>query len=165
MTTAKRRWVPIVGGVVALVVIIGIAGALVSFAWLREHTTVERDISVSRAEAAFAAAAGRFPDRRPAVEFDDDRHPRPAVPLRRNPGTVTTLHLLAWDPGERALADVALPMWLIRLKSGPIEFGSYVAGVDDQGVRLTVEDIDRMGPGVLVDYTAPSGERVLLSAQ
>jgi hypothetical protein len=56
-------------------------------------------------------------------------------------------------------------MWLLRLKSGPIEFGTYVSGLDDHGVRLEVADLERYGPGVLFDLTRPSGERVLLSAQ
>jgi hypothetical protein len=166
MTTAKRRWVPIVAGVAVLLVFLGIGAALISFAWLREHTTLERDVAASRADEAFAAAVKGFLDPRPAIEVGEDRRPRPAAGLpRRNPGQVTTLHLLAWDPGERALADVTLPMWLVRLKSGPIQFGGYVSGLDDHGVRLTAEDIERLGPGVLLDFTAPSGERVLLSAQ
>ena len=73
--------------------------------------------------------------------------------------------MLAWDPGERALADVTLPMWLLRLKSGPIQLGGYVTGMDDHGVRLTADEIARMGPGVILDLTTPTGERVLLSAQ
>ena len=75
------------------------------------------------------------------------------IAARKNPGTVTTVHVLAWDPDERALASVALPMWLLRLKSGPIEFGTYVSGFDDHGVRLEVADLERYGPGVLFDLT------------
>ena len=166
MTTGKRRWVPIVAGVAVLLVLLGIGVAVVAFAWFREHTTFERGVVASRADEAFAAAAGRFSDPRPAFQLDADRRPRAAPgPARRNPGQITLLHLLAWDPEERALADVTLPMWLVRLKSGPIEFGQYASGLDDHGVRLTVEEIEALGPGVLLDFTAPSGERVLLSAQ
>ena len=143
MTTAKRRWVPIVGGAVALVVLLGIAGAALSFAWLREHTTLERDIPVARATEAFAAVARRFSDPRPAVEFDTQRRPHPATTLRTNPGEVTTLQVVAWDPDERALADVTLPMWLLRLKAGPIQLGGYVTGMDDHGVRLTADLVYR----------------------
>ncbi len=165
MTPVRRRWVPIVGGAVALVVLLGIAAAALSFVWLREHTTLERDIPAARAIEAFAAVGRRFPDPRPAVEFDAQRRPRPAATLRANPGEVTTLRVLAWDPDERALADVTLPMWVLRLKSGPIQLSGYVSGMDDRGVRLTADEITRMGPGVILDLTTPAGERVLLSAQ
>lgn len=166
MATTKRRWVPIVGGVVALLVLLGIVATTISIVWLRERTTLSRDVSVTRASEAFAAAAQRFADPRPAIELGDDRRPRPATGTpRRNPGSIGELRVLAWGAKEQALADVTLPLWLLRLKSGPIVFGSYVSGLDDRGVRLTAEEIERLGPGVLIDLTTPSGDRVLVSAQ
>lgn len=95
MAIVTRRWVPIVGGAVALIVLLRIAGAALSFAWLREHTTLERDLPPARATEAFAAVARRLPDPRPAVEFDAERRPHPAATLRTNPGEVTTLQVLA----------------------------------------------------------------------
>jgi len=166
MTTTKRRWLPIVGGIAALAVLLGIVATTLSVVWLRERTTIARDVSTTRANEAFAAAAQRFADSRPAFELGDDRRPRPAAGApRRNPGSVSDLHVLAWAAQEQTLADVTLPLWLLRLKSGPIAFGTYVSGLDDHGVRLTAEEIERLGPGVLIDFTAPDGDRVLLSAQ
>lgn len=167
MAKTTRRWLPIVAGIAVLVVFVGIGAIAISVAYFSEHTSVERDIDIARAEAAFAAAKNRFADPRPVVEFDDQRRPRyvEGIATRKNAGTVTTVHVLAWDPDEHALASVALPMWLLRLKSGPIEFGTYMSGLDDHGVRLEVADLERYGPGVLFDVTAPSGGRVLLSAQ
>lgn len=167
MATTSRRWLPIVAGIAVLVVFIGIGAIAISVAYFNEHTTMERGIDRGRADSAFAEAKGRFADPRPVLEFDDQRRPHyvEGIAARKNPGTVTTVHVLAWDPEERALASVALPMWLLRLKSGPIEFGTYVSGLDDHGVRLEVADLERYGPGVLFDLTRPSGERVLLSAQ
>jgi hypothetical protein len=165
MAKVKRPWVAIVAGVAILLVVVGIGVGVVSIAWLRENTTLERGVDTARADDAFAAAIRQFPDPRPALEVGEDRRPRPAAgAVRRNPGQVTTLHVLAWDPAERALADVTLPLWLVRLKSGPIVFGGYVSGLDDHGVRFTAEEIERMGPGVLVDLRPASGERVLLFA-
>ncbi len=166
MTTTKRRWVPIVAGVAALLVLLGIVAATVSIVWLRERTTIGRDVSATQATETFAAAAQRFADPRPAFELGDDRRPQPAAgAARRNPGSITDLRVLAWGAREQTLADVTLPLWLLRLKSGPIVFGSYVSGLDDRGVQLTAEDIERLGPGVLIDFATPSGDRVLISAQ
>jgi hypothetical protein len=84
-----------------------------------------------------------------------------AVPGRR----LDTLHVLAWDPDEGKLAKVSLPFWFLRLKSTPIELSAYASGFDDEGVSLRAEDIEKYGPGVILDYSTPSGERVLLWAQ
>ena len=166
MKTQKRRWLPIVAGGAGLIVMLGIVAAGVSFVWLREHTTIARDVSSARADDAFGQVARRFADARAAIEIGGDGRPRPAPgATRRNRGEVTTLRVLAWDAREHALADVTLPLWLVRLKSGPIELGGYVAGMADHGVRLTVEEIERMGPGVILDYAMPSGNRVLLSVE
>ena len=167
MANTARRWLPIVAGIAVLCVFLGIGAIAVSVAYFSEHATVERDIDGARAGGAFDEAKQRFADPRPVVEFDAEGRPRyvEGIAGRKNPGTVSAVHVLAWDPDERALASVALPMWLLRLKSGPIEFGTYVSGFDDHGVRLEVADLERYGPGVLFDFTAPSGERVLLSAQ
>ena len=41
-----------------------------------------------------------------------DAHYVEGIATRRNAGTVTTVHVLAWDPDEHALASVALPTGL-----------------------------------------------------
>ena len=166
MATGKRRWVPIAAGIAVLLAFVGIGVIVVSVMWFNENATFERNVGRPRAEEAFAAAARRFPDPRPAIEIGDDRRPRPApgAATRKNPGQITTLHVLAWDPKEGALADITVPMWLVRLKSGPIELGGYVDGLDNRAVRITAEDIERLGPGVVVDHELASGGRVLLSA-
>jgi hypothetical protein len=155
-----------VAGIAVLLAVVGIGALVVSVSWLQNNAEVTRDVGAAAADAAFAAEVGTFPDPRPVVEFGADRRPRmtEGIADRSNPGTVTMLHVLAWDAREGTLARVALPMWLIRLKSGPIEFGAYASGMDDLGVRLDVSDIDRYGPGVLIDYTSPARDRVLFSA-
>lgn len=166
MSTATRKWGPIVGGLLALLVMAGLAAAGLSYYWLRDHMTVARNLPAASADAAFAAAARVFQNPRPAFEIGEDQRLRPAPGSpRRNAGTVATLHVLAWDARRHALTDVTLPMWMVRLKSGPIEFGGYASGIADHGVRLTAEAIDQLGPGILLDYHAPNGNHVLLSAQ
>jgi hypothetical protein len=37
--------------------------------------------------------------------------------------------------------------------------------MDDEGVDLRPEDIEKFGPGIVLDTTSPSGERVLVWTQ
>jgi hypothetical protein len=55
-----------------------------------------------------------------------------------------------------------VPFWLLRLKSGPIAFSSYAANFDDERLRLSVEDLERRGPGIVVDFDDPREGRVLI---
>ena len=103
---------------------------------------------------AFDDVHAKFPGR-PLIEIKDgepesvgDRSSQPASRVE-----LTTLHVLAWDPDDEHLVRVEIPFWVLRLKSGPISFSSYAAGLRSDRVRLTVEDIEQHGPGIVVDVT------------
>ena len=51
------------------------------------------------------------------------------------------------------------------MKSGPIRISAYQQGWDDRGVSFRVEDIEKHGPGIIVDVTEPNEGRVLIWAQ
>ena len=78
---------------------------------------------------------------------------------------LTTLHLIAFDDDDGDLARVDIPFWLLRMKSGPIAFGSYASGFDDERIKLTVEDIERRGPGIVLDLQRQGEGRVLVWAE
>lgn len=166
MTTKRRRWPIVLAGVAVFVIVVIIALAVAGSLFIRENVQVARGAGRHNAEVAFDAAKTRFPDARPLLVLDADRRPvlTPGLESRRNPGTVTSLHILAWDADEDALATVTLPMWLLRLKSGPIAFGEYASGLDG-AVRLEPADVERHGPGIVLDFETPDGNRVLLTAQ
>ena len=167
MAAAKRRWLPIVAGGLVLVAMVAIGVGVVSVMWFRDQVDVARGTDRTTAEAAFATARRQFADPQPILEMGPNRHPVfvPGAERRKNPGRVTSVQILAWDADEHALATITLPMWLLRLKSGPIVFGQYVSGMDDGGVRLDPKDLERYGPGVVLEFEGPRGNRVLLTAQ
>lgn len=166
-SSQKRKWLPIVAGVAVLFVFLGIGVAVVSISWFRDNVVVSRGTTRDAAQQAFDARRREFPDPRPVLEFGVDKKPSyvAGIESRRNPGSVSALHVLAWDADEHALATVTLPMWLLRMKSGPIVFGEYVSGLDDHGVRLTPADLEKYGPGVVLEFETPDGNRVLLTAR
>jgi hypothetical protein len=162
----RRNWILIVFGVLVLVVFVGIGAVIAIAAWFQQNlqvqTTNERD-----AETAFVEVRQKFSTRAPLLEIKNGRPSYAAGrPSASDPTTsLSTLHVLAWDPDDGELARVAVPFWLLRLKSDPIEFSSYASGLDDDGVDLRAEDIERYGPGIILDTTTPGGGRVLLWAQ
>jgi len=166
MTTRRRRWPIVLAGVAVVIVVVIIALAVAGSVFIRENVQVVRGAGRHNAEAAFDAAKRRFPDARPLLAMDADRRPvlTPGLESRRNPGSVTSLHILAWDADDDGLATVTLPMWLLRLKSGPITFGEYASGLD-KGVRLEPADVERHGPGIVLDFEGLDGNRVLITAQ
>ncbi|MGQ0735995.1 MAG: hypothetical protein ACT4QD_20370 [Acidobacteriota bacterium] len=163
--TARRRWVPILFGVGVLLVFIGIGVGLAITAWVRENVQVASATDAD-AQAEFEVIRSKFPGRPPLLELRDGRpHYTTARTQGAAPGSLETLFVLAWDPDEEKIARFSLPFWLLRLKSDPIKFSAYASGFDEGGVDLRPEDIERYGPGIILDTATPSGERVLLWAQ
>jgi hypothetical protein len=88
----------------------------------------------------------------------------------RRGGPVSHLNLLAWDPGERKMVRVSVPLWLLRGAEREIDWDD----VDFEGGRrdrerwrrrmgkLRWEDIERAGPGILMEVTEDEGDRVLI---
>jgi hypothetical protein len=167
MATTKRRWPYVLAGLAVFCVVAVIALAVVGSMFLRDNVQVSRGTGRDSAETAFETARRQFPDPRPLLVLGEGRRLAfsPGIESRRNPGTVASLHILAWDAGEDALATVTVPMWLLRMKSGPIVIGEYVSGMQHDGLRLEPKDLDRYGPGVVLEFEAPDGNRVLLTAQ
>ena len=80
----------------------------------------------------------------------------PANPALRR---LESLHIAAWDSEDAGLFRMTLPFWLLRLKSGAITLGEDIHALR---LDLTVEQLERFGPALLVDHEAPNGDRVLV---
>lgn len=167
MASGKRRWPMVLAGIAVVAAVAVIAVAAFAAMFFSENVRVSPDTSRQSAAAAFDGAKRQFTDLRPILEMDADRRPvyTQGLASRRNPGTVTSVQIMAWDAHEDTLATVTLPIWLLRLKSGPILFGQYASGLDERGVRLDPKDLDRYGPGVVLEFEAPNGDHILVTAQ
>lgn len=168
MTTRRRRWPIVLAGVAVVVTVLVIALAVAGTLFVRNNVQVAEGTSRERADAAFEAARRPFADTRPLLVMGDNTRPAlaPGAETRRNPGTVSALHILAWDADKGSLATVNVPLWLLAMKPGPIVFGDYVSDAwKTDSVHLDVKDLERYGPGIVLDMTAPDGQHVLITVQ
>lgn len=160
----KRKWIPIVVGVLFLLFVLGVGAVVFTAAWLRNHMEVAETTEMDAAKA-FDEVRARFPGQ-PLLEFRDGTPKALEVPAGpASTVSLTTLHILAFDDDEGKLARIEVPFWLLRLKSGPIAFSSWASGFKDERVKLRVEDLERRGPGIVLDMTQPREGRVLIWAE
>ena len=148
----KRRWIPFVLGIILLIFIVGVGAVVLSVAWFRQALNVT-EASQANATQQFDEIRAKFSGQLPLIEMRDGEPALVAARKDEPPSTskLTTLHLMAWDEDEEKLVRFSLPFWLLRMKSGPIAFSSYAAGFDR--VSLRPEDIERHGPGLILDVT------------
>lgn len=160
---AVRRWVWVVGGVAIVLAFLGIAAAIVGVGWVTSHTQVAAATSASAADA-FKAVHDEFGGQPPLIEVRDDTPQVSDARAARPPSTtrLTSFHVLVWAPRDDKLVRVELPFWLLRIKSAPIEFGDYASGLGNTRITMTAEELERYGPGILLDLQPAKGERILI---
>jgi hypothetical protein len=152
--TRKKRWPgawKVAGITVALLaVLVGLGVVLVS-----RYSQTETTDAASAARA-FQATRTRFAGQVPLLEL---RGIQPPVFHREGTSArVTALHALVYDPRDKSLRRWTVPIAAIRV----ITLGGYVRLIDfgmpgDNRARLTLEDLEQRGPGLVVDA---SGEAV-----
>lgn len=159
----KRTWLWIVLGVFFVLAIVAIGGIIFSVAFVRQNMTIS-DMSVASANAQFEEVRAKFTGQQPLIRLVDGRPQYDADRATESPSTtpLKTMHVMAWDDEEEKLVTFSLPFWLLRLKSGPIHLSAYSQGWDDRGVSFRVEDLERHGPGLLLDVDEQNEGRVII---
>lgn len=112
--------------------------------------------------AASGCLVGITHVRDPSAAFRDARVE--AERLQGRKGRAHTLHVLAYDPKDRELVRVSLPLWMVR-KAGEEELDvdcqhEHARDVVKRHVRL--KDLEKAGLGILIEVQEDGGERVLV---
>jgi hypothetical protein len=159
-------WVSIVIASVIIVGILAVAavGGAAYFIYRHVHTSFAPS---ETAQSEFTQARARFDGQQPLIELRHDDDPiihRELVKNTAERQKLETLRVLAYDRHESKLVRVAIPFWLLRM--APSKNLSFLndngIDVDSDRVRLTVDDLERRGPGLLIDTTDRRGSQVLV---
>jgi hypothetical protein len=166
------RWVWAVIIVVGLFVlgIIAMAGAGVYFVTRQVQV---RTATPARAETLFDERRERFRNIKPLIELDTDgeivrsnlREARAAASKTETTAPLEALHVLVWDSNDEKVVQIAIPFWLLRLKRGPLDVFAETEGLRRADIRITVDDLEAIGPSLLVDQRDRDGDRVLVWTQ
>jgi len=162
MAGKVKTWVWVVVGVVVMGILGLVALAAAGLWFAKTHIDV-RSVSPSVAVNDFERVRQQFTNQRPLIELDDRGHflrantDRPAVDRRPQ-----SLNIMAFDPDEGRVVRMEIPFWLLRIKT---RVGVGSDSIDLQDLKITVEDLERYGPTLVVDHKGRHGERVLVWSQ
>jgi hypothetical protein len=164
MSNKKGLWIALGGCGVLLFAGAIFVGAIV-FTVVR-HLEI-RPVSTASAGQEYDRLRNRFAGQIPLMEIDRDNPARIRLnrpPEQGTPGKISTLHIFAWNPREGKLVNLDLPIWLLRFHRRPnyVHWNWGGEGFAFENVDLSVEDIERHGPGLILDFEDRHGERVLL---
>jgi len=166
---SRQTWVSIL---IAAVIILGILGlSVVGGTALFVYRHVNSEFTGNKiAEQEFASARARFAGQQPLIEISQNEEPtihRDQIPPAPRPGRpLESLRVLAYDEHAGKIVRVAIPFWLLRLV--PSRHLSFLndqgidVDIDSDRVSLTLDDLDRRGPGLILDQRDHRGSRVLV---
>ena len=167
MAVKLKPWVWVVLGILAVCILFVIAMAGAGIYYFSQNVQATKATpAIARDE--FEAVRTRFQGQTPLIELDEEgdflrsRTDREAPHGVRRP---ETLHVMAFDPDDGGLVKVTIPFWLLRMKlNNPVvNFGGHDMDLED--LKLTVQDLDRFGPSLVLDQTNRGGDRVLVWSQ
>ena len=161
MAGKVRAWVWIVVAIVVFGILGVIAMAAAGLWYVKSHVNIQ-SATTQVASADFQTIRARFVDQKPLIELDERGNflhantDRPAGTTRPQ-----TLTILAFDSNDEKVVRVELPFWLLRLKpQARVDMGG--GNVDLAKLRLTIEDLERFGPTLILDQKDSDGSRVLI---
>ena len=143
---------------IAIACIVALAGTAGYFVW---RSFDRQGATEATALREMEAIRTRFGARPPLVEVNDPA--RMDVRINRlasgDGSKVATLHVVNWKAEDGEIVRTELPLWLMRFSS--INIFSTL-GLTPSRIRLTVDDIERYGKGIVIDYHRPGTMRLLI---
>ena len=165
MAGKVKTWVWVVVGIVVCGILSVIVMAAAGLWFVKSHVNI-RSTTVAAASEDFQTVRQRFAAQKPLIELDEHgsflraNTDRPAGTQRPQ-----TLNIIAFDPHDEKMVRVDVPFWVLRLKGGGGKFDIGRSNVDLARMRITVEDLERYGPILILDQKDTDGSRVLVWSQ
>ena len=89
-----------------------------------------------------------------------------ALRYQGRPGPAHQINVLVYDPSDREMVRVSLPMWLARKAAAHVDWADAGNGEDEVSRRVrrhvSLEDVAKAGLGILAEVEDEGGEQVLV---
>jgi hypothetical protein len=164
----KTSWALIILGISAFVLIVGVGLlGVVGYVIYQQFAFQAKSATEMSADEEFAQIVAKFEGQKPYLVIKDGEPVVSEEPATAPGKPVEALHVIVWDPDERKVVKLNIPFWLLRMTKGqPIKLSSDDdPGAESVKLKITAEDLERRGPGLVLDYKEASGQRVLVWAQ
>ncbi len=171
----KPSWALIIAGIVVLIVVVCVGVlAVAGYFVYRQFAFESAPATQVSVEREFTRIHDRFKGQKPLLEMQDGEpvvaEPDTEPPAETKPSTrhnIEAVHILVWQPEEGKVFRMNIPFWIVRMSKGKPFHLSRTMSEDGEPLRLkvTAADIERRGPGLILDLVRPGRERVLVWAE
>lgn len=161
-----KTWIWIVVGICVAGILCVVALAAAGLWFAKTHIDV-RPASTTTASSEFEQVREQFRSQKPLIELDDrGRFLRANTDRPSSDKRPETLYVLAYSPDEGGrVVRVHIPFWMLRLKMRGSAINIGGRNLDMEDLKLTVEDLERYGPTLILDQDDRRGAHVLVWSQ
>ena len=164
----KTSWPVIILGIGAFVLIVGVGlVAVVGFAIYQQFAFQATPATELSADQDFKQIVEKFEGQKPYLVIKDGEPVINGEQAAQPGQPIEALHIIVWDPDKRKIVKLNMPFWLVRMTKGhPIKISSNDdPDAEPMHLRITAEDLEKRGPGLILDHKEASGQRILVWAQ
>lgn len=115
------------------------------------------------------AARARFKGKPPLLELDrrgQFREVRRTEDMATSSVKPQDMMILAWNPDRGRVVRVALPFWILHFGRRKIDvLDDNGNSLDIDSLNIDINELERIGPAFVLDFSTPKGERVLIWTQ
>jgi hypothetical protein len=167
MASSRRTWLWVIFGVVICVAICGVALVAATAYMVSKHVKTEL-VGRTSAEAQFLQQRERFAGQQPLIELKGDPEDHDVTVHRPGPDAhraeLQTLRVMVYDAHDGRIVHVDLPFWLLRLMPSArmSEVSGAGSGFSFESGHITVDDLERHGPGLIMDARDKRNAEILI---
>ena len=163
--SGRSTWVSVLVGAVIVLFVLAVAAVGGAAFFIRSHVNTQVTPGQT-AEEQFTQAQARFAGQQPLIDVrTSHRVLHREIVSSARPGTsLQSMRVIAYDRTSGKLIQVSIPFWLLRLApSKNFSFlGDRGIDVDTDRVHVTLDDVERRGPGLILDTKGRQGSHVLV---
>jgi hypothetical protein len=167
MASSRKTWISIV--IASIIIVCALALAIVGGTAFFIYRHVDAKFTnETTAQQEFESARARFAGQQALIEIRHNDEPIVHADILKNAKLpdkpLESLRVLAYDDNAGKLVRVAIPFWLLRLfPSKNLSFlNDQGIDIDTRRVRLTLDDLERRGPGLILDQKDRRGSQVIV---
>jgi hypothetical protein len=167
MASTRRTWLWIIFGVLICIALCGVALVGGGIYMMSKHVKTEL-VGRASAEEQFVRQRERFAGQQPLIEMTGEFGDQEVKVHRSGEAApkseLQTMRVLVYDAHEGRIVHVDLPFWLLRFMPSA-RLGEVTGagnGFSFESGHITVDDLERHGPGLVLDARGSRDAQILI---
>jgi hypothetical protein len=142
--------------------VLAVVLGLILFGFLARRAVTLEQAAPAQALRAFTAVRDSLGPAEPMLRLGTSGRAQGRPPVAEGSRRPVRLHVLAYRAREQRLVRAEVPFWFFKLKGPAVQFALRGTNVDLKELGLTPGDLERHGPGLVLDESPPGGDRFLI---